>query len=134
MILEPRNQEDAATILEFKVQDSDDEKELSDTVNAALRQIRDKNYAAALKAKGIPENNIRMYGFAFCGKKVLIGTDNESQETIIERDEEQIRTFIENGQEFGVSRSEILKKLAGKFELDRETAEQKMKEYWKNIC
>ncbi|MDE6995981.1 MAG: hypothetical protein K2P41_16470, partial [Lachnospiraceae bacterium] len=27
---------------------------------------------AALRAKGIPEERIRAYGFAFCGKKVLI--------------------------------------------------------------
>ena len=30
--------------MEFQVQDSEDEKELSDTVKAALRQIEDKEY------------------------------------------------------------------------------------------
>ena len=34
-----------------------------------------KEYAAALTAKGIPEERIRKYGVAFCGKKVLIGKD-----------------------------------------------------------
>lgn len=61
-----------AVIIEFKVQDSD-EKELSDTVREALRQIEERNYQANLVAKGIPEDRIRKYAFAFCGKKVLIG-------------------------------------------------------------
>lgn len=33
----------------------------------------EKNYEAFLIAKGIPEEKIRKYGFAFRGKKVLIG-------------------------------------------------------------
>ncbi len=73
VMLEPRKQDDAI-ILEFKVQDSEDgEKELSDTVKAALKQIEDKNYEAVLIEKGIEKGRIRKYGFAFSGNQVLIG-------------------------------------------------------------
>ena len=40
----------------------------------ALEQIEKKNYEATLVEKGIPREKIRKYGFAFCGKKVLIGS------------------------------------------------------------
>lgn len=73
VMLEPRNSYDEAMILEFKVQDMEEENDLSDTVKKALEQIEQKKYATILTAKGIPEDRIRKYGFAFCGKKVLIG-------------------------------------------------------------
>ncbi len=72
VMLEPRNREEDGIILEFKVQDHRIEKELSDTAKSALQQIEQKKYAQALIEKGISEKSIRKYGFAFCGKKVLI--------------------------------------------------------------
>lgn len=73
VMLEPKNQEEPAFILEFKVYDSEEEGSLQDTIVSALRQIEEKQYETALIAKGIPAENIRKYGFAFEGKKVLIG-------------------------------------------------------------
>lgn len=73
VMLEPKKDDDGI-ILEFKVQDPEDEKELTDTVQAALRQIEDKKYETAFIDKGVPKEKIRKYGFAFCGKNVLIGT------------------------------------------------------------
>ena len=74
VVLEPlHKEEDDAVILEFKVYDEEDEETLQDTVQSALAQIEEKQYGLALTAKGIAPERIRKYGFAFEGKKVLIG-------------------------------------------------------------
>ncbi len=72
VMLEPRDLKDDAFILEFKVFQPRKEKELADTVQAALRQIDEKNYAATLIEKGAARERIRKYGFGFRGSEVLI--------------------------------------------------------------
>ena len=73
VVMEPKNPEkNPAIILEFKVFNTKREASLEDTVQAALAQIEEKRYDAALLAKGIPEDRIYKYGFAFEGKIVLI--------------------------------------------------------------
>ena len=73
VMLEPKNKEDYAYILEFKTYDKENEEGLKNTVQAALAQIEEKQYEASLIARGVPAERIRKYGFAFEGKKVLIG-------------------------------------------------------------
>jgi len=74
VMLEPKDPgKDDAIILEFKVKDPEDEADLKETVAAALKQIEEKQYAAQLISQGIERKRIRCYGFAFQGKKVLIG-------------------------------------------------------------
>ena len=74
VMLEPKNpKENDAVIIEFKVFNARRETSLEYTVQAALKQIEQKKYSENLLAKGIPEECIKKYGFAFEGKTVLIG-------------------------------------------------------------
>ena len=74
VVLEPKNAEkDDAIIIEFKVFNGRRDQSLEDAVKEAHRQIEEKQYAAQLAARGIPAERIRSYGFAFLGKRVLIG-------------------------------------------------------------
>lgn len=64
-----------AIIIEFKVCSRMKKETLEEAVRSALDQIAEKNYDAELLSQGIPADRIRHYGFAFEGKKVLIGQD-----------------------------------------------------------
>ena len=84
VMLTPVTEVDDAIVIEFKVHEPDEEKSLQDTVRTALDQIKEKNYDAELLLQGIPADRIRHYGFAFEGKKVLIGQD-ELQNVAVRR-------------------------------------------------
>lgn len=73
VMLKPRNRGCDGIILEFKVHDPAEEESLEETVQAALKQIEEKRYEQELLDSGIGKGRIRKYGFAFKGKKVLIG-------------------------------------------------------------
>ena len=60
-------------VIEFKVFDPDEEDSLADTVGRARAQIEEKDYVAGIKARGIDESRIRIFGIAFRGKEVLVG-------------------------------------------------------------
>ncbi len=76
VMMVPKNIENSklpALILEFKVINSSIEKSLEETVQAALKQIKEKKYDTELLKAGVKKERIRHYGFAFEGKRVLIG-------------------------------------------------------------
>ena len=69
----PKKNNLPAIVIEFKVYNPRSEQTLEDTVRAALKQIEEKSYDTELIARGIEKDRIRHYGFAFEGKRVLIG-------------------------------------------------------------
>ena len=75
IMLEPKDkqtQKYPGIVIEFKVINPRKENSLEETVEAALKQIEEKNYDAELINRGVKEENIHHYGFAFRGKEVLI--------------------------------------------------------------
>lgn len=72
VMLIPKTKKNDGIILEFKVKKAE-EKTLEETVQTALAQIEDKEYDTELLELGVSKEHIRHYGFAFEGKKVLIG-------------------------------------------------------------
>lgn len=73
IVLMPKDRKDDAIIIEFKVYDAEDEKDLSDTVKSALEQIEEMRYEEGIVTQGVVLERVRKYGFAFEGKRVLIG-------------------------------------------------------------
>ena len=75
IMLEPidkNNEKYPGIVIEFKVINPRKESSLEETVEAALKQIEEKNYDAELVKRGVRAENIYHYGFAFRGKEVLI--------------------------------------------------------------
>lgn len=73
MIPKKRDNRYPAVIMEFKVRNAIKEVNLEESVQAARKQIEEKNYDAELLARGFKKEEILHYGFAFEGKKILIG-------------------------------------------------------------
>ena len=73
VMMEPVQKGDKAFILEFKVFHPARERDLVETVQNALKQIEEKQYDMELIKRGVTREAIRHYGFAFEGKRVLIG-------------------------------------------------------------
>ena len=75
IMLEPKDKNNThypGIIIEFKVINPRKENSLEETVEAALKQIEERNYEAELIKRGVKADNIHHYGFAFKGKEVLI--------------------------------------------------------------
>ena len=63
-------------------------------VRSALVQSEEKQYAAVLRGKGIGPDWIRKYGFAFEGKRVLIGyhlTGEYQETTVVSQNQYSVR-------------------------------------------
>ena len=78
IMLEPVDKENIkypGIVIEFKVINPRKENSLEETVEAALQQIKEKDYDAELIKRGVDKENIHHYGFAFKGKEVLIDGD-----------------------------------------------------------
>ena len=73
VMMEPKDKNKKAVIMEFKVHNPRREASLEETVQVAHAQIEEKQYEAVLLDKGFGKEQIYKYGFAFEGKKVLIG-------------------------------------------------------------
>ena len=73
IMLEPKDKNMDAFIIEFKVVHTRRGETLEEAVKAALEQIEQKKYEMVLRDRGISQERIWKYGFAFSGKNVMIG-------------------------------------------------------------
>ncbi len=72
VMLEPINKSDRAFIFEFKVYNPAKDSDLKAAAENALSQIEQRKYNNVLIERGVAQEQIYCYGFAFEGKKVLI--------------------------------------------------------------
>lgn len=68
VILEPKKEDDGI-ILEFKVQNVEDEKGLTDTVQAAFWQIEERRYETGLGRKEFLQERSESMGLLLAGKR-----------------------------------------------------------------
>ena len=73
IMIEPKKAGNVAFVIEFKVVHAKRKETLEDGVKSALQQIEEKQYEAVLLSRGIAPEQVRKYGFAFEGSRVLIG-------------------------------------------------------------
>lgn len=71
----PKDTAKTGLLLEFKTADHD--AELADRAEAALKQIKERDYMAPFRARGIGQ--VHQYGVAFCGKQVLLKEMSEDK-------------------------------------------------------
>lgn len=70
IMLEPKDRKEKAFIMEFKVYEKEEEKEIEETLEKAKKQIEERGYEAELKSRGY-ERIVKMV-YAFKGKEVKI--------------------------------------------------------------
>lgn len=73
IMIVPKEKDQDAFVIEFKVANSRKKESLEAAVRSALEQIEKGKYETALIARGFAKERIKKYGFAFRGKEVLIG-------------------------------------------------------------
>lgn len=73
IMIVPKERDQDAFVIEFKVANSRKKESLEAAVRSALEQIEKGKYETALIARGFAKERIKKYGFAFRGKEVLIG-------------------------------------------------------------
>ena len=71
----PKDTAKTGLLLEFKTADHD--AELADRAESALQQIKERDYMAPFRARGIGQ--VHQYGVAFCGKQVLLKEMSEDK-------------------------------------------------------
>ncbi len=108
-----------AIIIEFKVHDSNDGKDLVATVLTALKQIEERKYATSLITEGVSKENIREYGSAFEKKTVLIDGD----------DRQKVDSMIKSAEKVaakkGTARKSVGKAAAKKVTVKKKTVRRK---------